>query len=390
MHLTKANSISTMNKTIRIASISDVHLHHARNPTERIIKNMHKYLVNDRVMSKIDMLVIVGDLFDKMVELPNEDVPSIKMFVARLILLCAKYKVKLRVLEGTPDHDCKQPSMFDTFAEVMKLNGLEGLDMAYVQTLSIEYIPDFDINVLYVPDEWASTTADTLDQVRSLMREKDLEQVDFAFMHGMFRFQLDFVAKEHQIHDQDIYLSLVKYLIFIGHIHSYSNYQRIYSQGSFDRLAQGEEDDKGYLMAEVSPSGDYQMKRVINHDAMIFKTIVIEGLDVAEAIASIDEIVKDYPQGSYVRVRVSATNPLLANKAVIKERWPLLVWSFEKNDQKENIRRVPMDQTKMYEPLILNRQNLADVVADRMLKQGVCDQDLQESIALLRETMEMV
>ena len=132
------------------------------------------------------------------------------------------------------------------------------------------------------------------------------------------------------------------------------------------------------------------MKRVINHDAMIFKTIVIEGLDAAEAIASIDEIVKDYPQGSYVRVRVSATNPLLANKAVIKERWPLLVWSFEKNDQKENIRRVPMDQTKMYEPLILNRQNLADVVADRMLKQGVCDQDLQESIALLRETMEMV
>ena len=58
------------------------------------------------------------------------------------------YNIILRILEGTPSHDWKQSKLFIHLNDLTKA----GTDVKYIDSLSIEYIDKFGINVLY-PDE---------------------------------------------------------------------------------------------------------------------------------------------------------------------------------------------------------------------------------------------
>src|SRR5690606_24238089 len=95
--------------------------------------------------------------------------------------------VAVRVLEGTPSHDREQSKRFVVINESV---GKIGADLVYIDELSIRYEERFDMNLLFVPDELNHDPNITLAQVQELMAERNLEKVDFAFMHGQFEYQL--------------------------------------------------------------------------------------------------------------------------------------------------------------------------------------------------------
>jgi hypothetical protein len=368
-----------LKKELRIGAVSDIHMGHARNPTASICKNFRREINNAEFLRSIDLLLIVGDFYEKLLSNDSQDSMDSDVEISLLLRNCQRYGVVLRVVEGTRSHDRGQPRRFLTNLDKQRDAGLPLPDLQYFNTIHIEYIESLGIHMLYVPDDMGNT-AQTLERVRELMSEMGLSQVDFAMMHGFFPHQLGNIPEQaHLVHDPQAYLALVRFLIFIGHVHTTSQYERIFAQGSFDRLAHNEEGPKGYLRAVVQPDGNFVMEFLENTGALIFKTIAVETDDVVEAILQIDRQVEGLASGSYIRVLTPVGHSILSNNKMLLERWPQFIWSQEAKDRDKKKPQVLMEVRPHYHPVILTPTTLREVVSER-LKQKNYPAELVETI----------
>ena len=230
-------------------TLSDVHLGHKRTSTEEILKNLYIFFKDftGEVYSDLDFIFIAGDLFDGLLDYSGNDreIHSIKLWLNSIMRFCHKYSIALRILEGTPSHDWKQSFMAVTIYEIIDLP----FDFKYVNSLYIEQ--HSKATILYIPDEWTSSTDTTYKQVKELMNNIHIDSVDIAIMHGAFEYQLRQAPAKVQKHNEHLYESIVKYAINIGHIHTHSVHGKIIAQGSFDRLAHGEEEKKGAVVCHL-------------------------------------------------------------------------------------------------------------------------------------------
>lgn len=377
--------MNTNDKPLRLAVISDIHLGSKRNSTEKIIANLNKYINVSSFLVTIDILFIAGDLFDEMLFLAADDVDLITIWIAKLLRNCAKHNVILRVLEGTPSHDRGQSKAFNTAYHISVKAGMREVNMKYINTLSIEYIPGLGINVLYVPDEWGPTSEDTLDQVKALLRNNNLKKVDYAIMHGLFDYQLPSHIPHIPRHNEIEYSKLVKRLIFIGHIHTFSTSGKVIAQGSFDRLSHNEEEPKGFVRAVVQPNGEYEMKFIENKSAATYLTITCSEPEVTDSLLWIDSKISKLEAGSNIRIEAHYTNAILSNMSVVKERWPLFNWTSIARGKEKKESEVVMDHKNVYVPILLDRQNLARVVLDRLHPIGLSEVVLEHCRAHLAE-----
>jgi DNA repair exonuclease SbcCD nuclease subunit len=359
---------------LNIASISDIHLGHRNNDTPFIVKNLYVAFPDTAETWALDIIFIAGDLFDRLLTYPDGDLPVVEDFLVYLMRMCAYRDIKLRVLEGTKSHDWRQSSIFLRLASALKL---EGLDLQYFTEPTVEYIEAFGIHVLYIPDEWDEDTNRTLAYAKELMRLRGIDQVDFAIMHGQFEYQLPEVVKAPK-HDAEAYLALVKYLIFIGHVHTFSNYKRIYAHGSFDRLTQGEEGPKGHLRARVRSEQDYTVTFVENKGARIFRTFECFGLTLEETLAEIEYRVEGIPDGSFIRISVDKGNPILTEMQQLQRIAPLIHWSKKVRDSDDEVIRSenPFDE-QTFVPVEITKENVWTLLEARLRQRGISDAVLE-------------
>lgn len=349
-------------KDFKLAVVSDIHLGHKRNTTEFILANLKAAFPNNAETAELDMIVLAGDVFDGLLQLPDEVIYQIELEIIRLLKLCKSHDIVLRVLEGTPSHDWKQSVRFKIHNEEI------GCDFQYVDKLAIEYIEKFDSHMLYVPDEWDDSTEKTLSQVHQLMTLKNIKKVDYAFMHGQFEHQLPDYVKAPK-HSSKSYLSIVDKLIFIGHVHVFSVFERIIAQGSFDRLSHGEEEAKGHVRAVVRSSEDYELKFVENVGARKFITIECAGLDLNETLKEIITRVATIPDGAFVRVSCLPDNPILTSMDQLISKFPLITWSkkeISEDEEKERIKDETLDD-ETFVPITITRDNIAKLVLERLM-----------------------
>lgn len=367
---------------LKIASISDIHIGAKRNTAAEIIKNLRTAFPNNAETAELDIIFICGDVFDGLLSLPDDAVTEVDTWIAFLIYVCAKHDILLRILEGTPSHDWKQSERFLTLAKVLQ----QPVDIEYVKELSIEYIERFDINVLYVPDEWESSTDKTLSQVKAMVRAKGLDKVDYAIMHGSFSYQLPENVKSPK-HDPEEYLNLVRDLIFIGHIHVHSRYKRILAQGSFDRLSHGEEEPKGHLRVTVR-DGNHFIKFVENKNAKIFKSIDCSFLSLEDTIDRIDSVVFGLPDNSHVRVIGNSENPIFTNINMLVKRYPLLVWSKLVRDNGEEEHLTVEDSNEiLFTPITITCSNIETLLMDRISCPNLNPDVLAAAMGILHEVI---
>lgn len=302
---------------LRILEFSDIHFCHRKTPTQHIINGLNRLIPFNASMQVYDMIFIPGDVWDRLVTLPDENTFLVKVWIIRLLKLCKKYDISLLVVEGTPSHDWRQSKWFVELNTTHEIHA----DLKYVDTLSIVYFDKQDVSVLCVPDEWNHETDDTWREVVQLLEHHELDKVDFCAMHGAFSYQLP----EHipsPTHDMERYLSITRYLIFIGHVHKFSQYQRIFSAGSPDRLAHGEEEPKGILDATVFKDGDFKVKFVENSRAMIYKTLICDQETLADTYRMLEETVPELPQGSHIRLKAANNHPVLSAMKEIIATYP--------------------------------------------------------------------
>lgn len=355
-----------------VATVSDIHLGNPRNDAVVTIANLDEVIINSGLLKRIRLLVIAGDLFDRLLDLANPNVVDIDRWFVRLLLACKKHNVIFRLLEGTPSHDRQQGSRF-TFLDEISRSENAG-NFRYVTDVSIEYIPELGINALYVPDEAYPTTGQTKQVVQELLAQKGLSTVELAFMHGFFQYQIPYQTKEDAYHDIDFYMSIVTHWIFIGHVHTHSRYGNVIAQGSFDRNAHGEEEPKGMAMATVAdPKGD-KMWFLENKGAHVYRTIQVYTSTVAEVFETLEKRLVDAKPFERYRIEAESSHPIFQHMVEVQKRWPTLNFTKHPKDvgDKEVIERMAQEsEVHKWERISITRDNLCTLMIEKMTKNGI-------------------
>jgi DNA repair exonuclease SbcCD nuclease subunit len=368
---------------LKIASLSDVHLGHPNTHTTSILKNLYDTFPDSSETGDLDIIFIVGDLFDRSLVLHDPVVNDIKRWMYRLLRLCKKRDIALRILEGTPSHDRRQSKMF----EISNIEGKFDVDLQYVDTLSIEYISKFDIHILYVPDEWAHETDDVWMQVTALLQRYQLTQVDFTLLHGAMDYQLPEFVKSPK-HVTDRYLSITKKAVFVGHVHKPSQRQHLFAHGSFSRLAHGEEEAKGHWRCTFTNSGDNKYTFVENVNAAVYKTIDCNEMNIDAAMSKLD-VASILPDKSNIRIVAERGNVIFNSLDTLRRKYPHVRWTTDMSDDRKTTTQsnLLVDLRSQYQPIQLTAQNLKPILLERIRPQIVddllyqrCHERLQELV----------
>jgi len=360
MKLTKTTSNPC---DLNLAFISDIHLAHPRTNTYHIIGNLRNAFPDTDETGKLDILFFAGDVFDRLMSLPQDEVDAIQEWIADLLRICAKRKIIVRVLEGTPSHDWRQSKQF------VNVNNTLGVaaNLKYVDTLSIEVIAELnDLSVLYVPDEWNADASVTWQQVQELLAIHGMDKVDVACMHGSFDYQLPIESPKN--HSSDHYMGIVKHYIGIGHVHIRTERgKKILAQGSFDRLSHGEESAKGHYRACISPTGNYHWF-VENNGARLYKTLDCRELDV-EAVMDLLVTYEHEPDDSCFRLLIKRGTTLQHGLKDLRKRFPQFRITTQMDDLKvqEELNLV-QDKQPTVKPISITPTNIGHLVSERLTR----------------------
>jgi hypothetical protein len=365
--------------------ISDIHLGNKRNSALSIIESLDFY-INDKLIQDhaIKLLVIAGDLFDGILDLPDSDVGYILSWMKRLLLVAQRNKVILRVLEGTPSHDREQSKLFEKLVDIDSMT----LNFKYVNTLSVEYIEDLNSNILYVPDEWGIDNQNTFEEVKIILKNKGLDKVNLAFMHGQFKHQLPSNIGSIPFHDSDNYLPIVYNGIFIGHVHTFSVFDKIIAQGSFDRLTHGQEEPKGFIIAGVSTEveGLIYYHFIENKKAKKYITIECSDLSIEDCLKKIDLAVDNIPDDSHVRIKANADHPIFTNMNELIKRYLTIHFKRQPIAKEQETLAKNLKIQEHYKPFEITPTNIITLVEKSPFIETIGDKKLQSFImSKLRE-----
>lgn len=362
---------SPIRSEINGASVSDIHLLHNRTPTIHIVRNLSKTFTEE-YLKELDVLFIVGDVFDQISYAADRNVRHAKVWINSLLRRCARCKVVVVVLEGTPKHDRGQNDLFLQIAEL----GQIPVELHYITKLEILYIESLGINILGVPDEWssgswASSTVETWREVKGLLAKHNLEQVDFTLLHGAFDYQLP-PTKPHLVHDRNNYESITRYLVLSGHIHHPSQRGRTLTNGSFDRLNHGEEHAKGHWRFTVRSAEDIHTQFIENRGAAVYKTLNATDISLDVAMERIDKEIKGLPDDSRLRVRAPAGHQILAALETLRKQYPKYHWEGKAVDSEQATSALQrLEDTTPVIAVEITPTNIEGMVEAKLIQMGI-------------------
>lgn len=367
-------------RQLRILSISDIHLGHPKTSTAYILRNLEQALPSQSWMNEVDLILFGGDLFDRLLTFNSPDAFLIKRWMRQFCEMCARKDIVIRVLEGTPSHDHRQNKWFD------EQKNETTVDLRYIDTLMIEHIERFGIDILYIPDEWKGNDTDAVwMDVRKAMSDRGLEKVDFSLIHATMDYQL---AAEFRVpmHNTQRYLDITRYYVFSGHIHQSSVYeQRHLCNGSFDRLCHGDEGKKGFWDVTVCPeTGNHVVFRE-NQNAKIYRTIDLR--DHREDYMRQLTAVEQYPEDSHLRLFVGKDDPILAAFDSIKKLYPQFHWTVKIDRSEDTQKALFQDKRGQFQQTNFTKDNLTHILLERIRKRyqdpeliSACERALQEYV----------
>lgn len=335
---------------------SDEHTLHPHTPTTHILTNIDR-LRSEIGHDTIDMEVWGGDLCDDNTSTSNPAYIYLQNHVKHYLHDCHERKRLVRIVAGTFSHDWEQPEMFEL------LKPKDSPYIKYVNTLSIEYIEQFDIHVLYVPDNFGNKPkTEIYNEAVALIASHGLQQVDFIFLHGGFDFQLPPIANKHDsLYNAKAWSTLANKIILSGHIHKPSTKYNIYCSGSVDRLQHGEMHPKGAYHVLFNKS-DVIPTFIENTRAMIYDEIKFSPEDTSQEILIRIEKYLSHDIMKGASIKLSGGLPETVNPVIVELRNRFPYYRFEaQNAVSDN---VIIDDTvyepEQFESITLSEQNFKE------------------------------
>lgn len=276
---------------INIVFLTDLHLGHPKVSAEHIFNCYKKYVVP--LLEWADMLIIGGDVYDDLVTLDGRNGMFIHEFIQEIRYFAIDTKKPVRILRGTFTHDRKQGMVFD-LTEENRRRGETGADMRVVDTISIEHMAKFGIDILYIPDD--AVHDDFNNTIKTVLNSNKLTKVDLVVHHGYCKHMLpaNIGADSSAIPSTADFNQFVRYAVLNGHVHTPSTTGLVINGGSFDRLAHNEEEPKGFFTVVLhTDTGKVTGKFIENKDATVFKTVDLLSCadDIALANHNCEEVI---------------------------------------------------------------------------------------------------
>lgn len=220
--------------TLIQAHIADLHFG-AFNPQLQFNILKEQVLSKLWLISKLDVIVIDGDIFDHKVMSNSDTAMYACSFVDQLVNIARAKKSTLVILHGTYSHDYDQLKLFYHYMED------KTVDVRIITNIQFEYIKG--ARVLCIPELYG------LDE--SIYRKMFFESgwYDEAFVHGTFKGSVygDNVGNGRLLTPEDFIYC--KGVAIAGHVHKSGCFNGFfYYCGCPYRWKFGEEEEKGFLL----------------------------------------------------------------------------------------------------------------------------------------------
>ena len=256
-----------------IACIADLHFR-AFSPKDLYFELQEGFIKKLDDMDKLDLIVILGDLYNAETGLNNIDTVYSFKFGNDIKRIALEKNTKIRLIKGTRSHD--QDQLY-AFAQLFQDSGVDFKLITEVQDEQLFH----DVRVLYIPEEYIEQPG---QYYHPWLKVGQL--YDFIFMHGLVD-DATFVAKGQEsesthknapiFHTEDL-LDHTIACVMSGHIHTMMNIKEsFYYVGSYSCWKHGEEEDKGFYLIEYDTNTQrYETEFVVNKNRKRFITITIE------------------------------------------------------------------------------------------------------------------
>ncbi len=350
----------------RILEMADIHVNHPFVPHSVTIELISGVLLNPAYLEKTHRILLAGDFYDHGMEYTDVGkVIDIENFQIQLLKACKKYDVQLRILRGTKSHDREQGQYFVKLNEQLGI----GCDLKYFDKLTVDIDERYGDSTLYIPDQWNVDASKTLKEAITEMAKLGLEKVQTACMHGSMRYQMpEHMRMNQDLHDEKHYDAIVEYVVFIGHHHNASSWGKINCAGSPQRLRFGEEEDKGFLMAEYRKTGA-TVNFIKLENAMPLITKDCTGMSIEEVRAILDDLISKHPEHLGVRIQANGADPAPAVVRLYQEEYPDLFFKFETKGQKDKKQLPTIDVSASVDYVAtLTDKNISQLLIERALK----------------------
>lgn len=315
-------------KPIALISTSDWHLGHRKVSTLNLCNRIRKYLFPQ--IEHCQILNLGGDIWDTLLML-CDDTNMIEALLIDLMRLCEEFNVVVRILLGTYSHDRGQSTLFTILHEKCGFKN----DLRYIDTVYLEEIKSLNLRILYLPDDLPyESSYDCLKVVEGMMESLGWKYVDYVFGHGYFDYMLPphIPRKPRCTFFAEQFAPFVRRFVCFGHIHMNDYRENVFYNNSFDRLAHGEEEPKGFMYV-VDYGDTARLEFIENKDATKFITIDLSSYSDKDEIGKIylEKVEALFGQeAGYVRVNHPSSEIRQALNRLTSARFPKLGYSFKK------------------------------------------------------------
>lgn len=267
---------------LRTLYVSDIHLAHPAINIYHHLDSLSAGPFSEISIADADVIFVPGDLFDRLIQLPNNQVSAIERWFINIFRLCKQYNTALRVLEGTPSHDWRQAKTILELNNILEIDA----DIKYFDELVIDDDTELGLTVGYIPDQIRENYEITTKAFRDLMVTKGYDKVDIIISHGFCDFQLPPQVKTPTF-DSKLFSKWFRYIMANGHDHIHKSYGNIVVPSSFERSKCGEEQPKGFILADIE-DGSCNWQFIPNPNALRFDTLYLANLSDEDAKSIID------------------------------------------------------------------------------------------------------
>lgn len=249
---------------MRILLLADIHIGSIKD-SKYVYDIITGIIDNELILTHSDMVVILGDYFDRLCKV-NEDCVSLAIDVmSYLIRACVRENTKIRIVYGTESHEMNQYKLFNYHFTS------SNVDIKIFDTVTEECINGHPI--LYVPEEYVS---DNIKHYSKFMNSS--KRYDYVFGHGIIEDGMpSIVSSSHEkmktgekqvLKFKSGQLSAISKICVFGHYHVHTKMDGdVYYLGSLFRNSFGEEVPKYYGIIN-----DDKIEFIENKDAYVYKT----------------------------------------------------------------------------------------------------------------------
>lgn len=259
---------------------------------------------------KIDLIVLAGDYFDAKLSLNGEETIYGFNWFYRLLNICKEKNIKLRVVQGTMDHDNYQ------LENLLGLQDEEGLFKVFLKSTLEETLPD--LLCCYCPDELLEISEYERANLDLILHLKDI-----GFFHGTFdivygdllEYKPELMKSNNVLYKYDLFSKQIRGPLIAGHWHDGKQYEELYYCGSPFRWVFNEDTPKGFIFLQYDTEDySYFIERILNPYCAEYVTYEVytnsynTKEDYVHIVDDIQDILKDLTKMDKLRILVHVTD----------------------------------------------------------------------------------